>query len=171
RPHTSMCGRLPERATPQIAVRASLPRRPARPSLHTPGAPGGVPRLIDMGVEPFLVASTLQCVLAQRLVRTICKNCRTSFEPTETQLSLLNLSPHDLGDKLFYYGRGCGACNDTGYKGRRGIFELLAVTEAIRQLIIERAPTVVIRQRAIEQGMVTLREDGLRGIFEASTTI
>jgi len=110
-------------------------------------------------------------VLAQRLVRTICKNCRTPFEPPENQLSLLNLSPHDLGDKMFYYGRGCSNCNDSGYKGRKGIFELLVVTEAIMNLINERAPTAVIRQKAVELGMITLREDGLRGIFDGDTTI
>jgi type IV pilus assembly protein PilB len=124
-----------------------------------------------MGVEPFLISSTLMGVLAQRLVRTICKNCRTPFEPTEKQLEMLNLSPHDIGDKVFYYGRGCQTCNDTGYKGRKGIFELLVVTEPIRQLINERAPTVVMRQKAVEMGMVTLREDGLRSIFEGATTI
>jgi type IV pilus assembly protein PilB len=124
-----------------------------------------------MGVEPFLISSSLMAVLAQRLVRTVCKNCRTPFEPTENQLSLLNLSPHDIGDKVFYYGRGCPTCNDTGYKGRKGIFELLPVTDPIRELINERAPTVVIRQKAVEEGMITLREDGLRGIFEGSTTI
>jgi type IV pilus assembly protein PilB len=127
--------------------------------------------LIDMGVEPFLISSSLMAVLAQRLVRTVCKKCRTPFEPTENQLSLLNLSPHDIGDKMFYYGRGCSACNDTGYKGRKGIYELLVVTEAIRNLINERAPTMVVRNKAIELGMVTLREDGLRGIFEGDTTI
>jgi len=110
-------------------------------------------------------------VLAQRLVRTICKNCRTPFEPTEDQLSLLNLSPHDLGDKVFHYGRGCSTCNDTGYKGRKGIFELLVLSEAVRVLINERAPTIVLRQKAIELGMVALRDDGLRGIFEGDTTI
>jgi type IV pilus assembly protein PilB len=110
-------------------------------------------------------------VLAQRLVRTICKQCRTPFEPTESQLALLNLSPHDMGDKVFYYGRGCANCNDTGYKGRRGIFELLIVNDALRGLINERAPTVVIRQKGVELGMVTLREDGLRKIFDGDTTI
>jgi len=110
-------------------------------------------------------------VLGQRLVRTICKECRTSFEPTEAQLALLNLSPHDLGDKVFYYGRGCSTCNDTGYRGRKGIFELLVVNDTIRSLITERAPTVVLRQKAVELGMVTLREDGLRSIFEGDTTI
>src|SRR4029077_15820506 len=127
--------------------------------------------LIDMGVEPFLISSTLVAVLGQRLVRMNFKSCRTPFEPTENQCGMLNLSPHDLGDKVFYYGRGCGTCNDTGYKGRKGIFELLSITEIIRQLIIDRAPTVVIRQKAIELGMVALREDGLRGIFDGSTTI
>src|SRR5439155_1683425 len=97
-----------------------------------------------------------------RLVSTICKKCRTPFEPTETQLALLNLSPHDMGDKVFYYGRGCQNCNDTGYRGRKGIFELLVVSEATRALINERAPAVVLRQKAVELGMVTLREDGLR---------
>ena len=170
-PDVIMVGEMRDLETSQIAIQASLTGHLVLTTLHTNDAPGAVTRLIDMGVEPFLVASTLQCVLAQRLVRKICKSCRTSFEPTETQLSLLNLSPHDLGDKLFYYGRGCGACNDTGYKGRKGIFELLIVAEVIRQLIIERAPTIVVRQKAIELGMVALREDGLRGIFDASTTI
>jgi type IV pilus assembly protein PilB len=86
-------------------------------------------------------------------------------------LSQLNLSPHDIGDKVFYYGRGCSNCNDTGYKGRKGIFELLIVSDAVRVLINEKAPTVVVRQKAVETGMVTLREDGLRGIFDGDTTI
>ncbi len=170
-PDIIMVGEIRDLETSQIAIQASLTGHLVLTTLHTNDAPGAVTRLIDMGVEPFLIASTLQCVLAQRLVRTICKQCRTSFEPTETQLSLLNLSPHDVGDKVFYYGRGCGTCNDTGYKGRRGIFELLMVNDTIRQLIIERAPTVVVRQKAMEIGMVSLREDGLRGIFDGSTTI
>jgi len=124
-----------------------------------------------MGVEPFLISSTMVAVIGQRLVRTICKNCRTPFEPTEAQLALLNLSAHDLGDKSFYYGRGCSACNDTGYRGRKGIFELLIINDAIRLLINERAPTVVMRQKAVEQGMIPLREDGLRSIFDGDTTI
>ena len=151
---------------------SGLPDRPLGLStLHTNDAPGAVTRLIDMGVEPFLISSTLVAVIGQRLVRTICKNCRTPFEPTESQLALLNLSPHDLGDKTFYYGRGCSTCNDTGYKGRKGIFELLIISDAIRALINERAPTVVMRQKAVELGMVTLREDGLRSIFDGDTTI
>jgi type IV pilus assembly protein PilB len=118
-----------------------------------------------------LISSTLMGVLAQRLVRTICKKCRTPFEPTESQLSMLNLSPHDIGEKVFYYGRGCSSCNDSGYRGRKGIFELLVINETLRGLINDRAPTVVLRQKAIELGMITLREDGLRGIFDGESTI
>jgi type IV pilus assembly protein PilB len=124
-----------------------------------------------MGVEPFLISSTLLAVLAQRLVRRVCTRCKTSFEPNENQLASVGLSALDLGDKNFFYGRGCPACNDTGYKGRKGIFELLVVTDAIRTLINERAPTVVVRQKAIELGMVTLREDGMRSVYNAETTV
>jgi type IV pilus assembly protein PilB len=170
-PDIIMLGEMRDLETSQIAIQASLTGHLVLSTLHTNDAPGAVTRLIDMGVEPFLISSTLMAVLAQRLVRTTCKKCRTPFEPTETQLSMLNLSPHDVGDKVFYYGRGCSTCNDTGYRGRRGIFELLVASEPIRLLINERAPTVVIRQKAVELGMVTLREDGLRGIFDGDTTI
>jgi type IV pilus assembly protein PilB len=170
-PDIIMVGEMRDLETAQIAVQASLTGHLVMSTLHTNDAPGAVTRLIDMGMEPFLISSTLMAVLAQRLVRTICKNCQTPFEPTEDQLVLLNLSPLDLGDKVFHYGRGCSACNDTGYKGRKGIFELMIISEAIRTLINERAPTVVLRQKAVELGMVTLRDDGLRSIFEGVTTI
>ena len=170
-PDIIMVGEVRDLETAQIAIQASLTGHLVLSTLHTNDAPGAVTRLVDMGTEPFLISSTLMGVLGQRLVRTICKNCRTPFEPTENQLALLNLSPHDLGDKVFYYGRGCSTCNDTGYKGRKGIYELLSVSDAIRAMINERAPTVVLRQKAVELGMVTLREDGLRSIFEGDTTI
>jgi len=170
-PDIIMVGEMRDLETAQISIQASLTGHLVLSTLHTNDATGAVTRLIDMGVEPFLISSTLMAVLAQRLVRTICKNCRTPFEPTEEQLSLLNLSAHDLGDKVFHYGRGCSTCNDTGYKGRKGIFELLIISEAVRLLINERAPTIVLRQKAIEMGMVPLREDGLRSIFEGDTTI
>jgi type IV pilus assembly protein PilB len=170
-PDIIMVGEMRDLETAQISIQASLTGHLVLSTLHTNDAPGAVTRLVDMGIEPFLISSTLMAVLAQRLVRTSCKNCRTPFEPTEDQLSLLNLSPHDLGDKVFHYGRGCSVCNDTGYKGRKGIYELLVVTDPIRTLINERAPTVVVRQKAVELGMVTLREDGLRSIFDGDTTI
>jgi type IV pilus assembly protein PilB len=170
-PDIIMVGEMRDLETAQIAIQASLTGHLVLSTLHTNDAPGAVTRLIDMGTEPFLISSTLMGVLAQRLVRRVCKECKTPFEPTENQLSLLNLSPHDLGDKVFYYGRGCAACNDTGYKGRKGIYELLICNDTIRTMITERAPTVVVRQKAVELGMVTLREDGLRSIFEGDTTI
>jgi type IV pilus assembly protein PilB len=170
-PDIIMLGEMRDLETSQIAIQASLTGHLVLSTLHTNDAPGAVTRLVDMGVEPFLISSSLMAVLAQRLVRTVCKKCRTPFEPTESQLSMLNLSPHDIGDKVFYYGRGCQNCNDTGYKGRKGIFELLVMTDALRHLVNERAPTVVVRQKAVELGMVTLREDGLRGIFDGETTI
>jgi type IV pilus assembly protein PilB len=170
-PDIIMVGEMRDLETAQISIQASLTGHLVLSTLHTSDAPGAVTRLIDMGVEPFLISSTMVAVIGQRLVRTICKNCRTPFEPTEAQLALLNLSAHDLGDKSFYYGRGCSACNDTGYRGRKGIFELLIINDAIRLLINERAPTVVMRQKAVEQGMIPLREDGLRSIFDGDTTI
>jgi type IV pilus assembly protein PilB len=170
-PDIIMVGEMRDLETAQISIQASLTGHLVLSTLHTNDSPGAITRLIDMGVEPFLISSTLMAVLGQRLVRTVCKNCRTPFEPTEAQLGMLNLSPHDLGEKLFYYGRGCSNCNDTGYRGRKGIFELLIINDNIRSLINERAPTVVLRQKAVELGMVTLREDGLRSIFEGDTTI
>src|ERR1043166_5506292 len=170
-PDIIMVGEMRDLETAQISIQDSLTGHLVLTTLHTNDAPGAVTRMIDMGVEPFLISSTLMAVLAQRLVRTICRKCRTPFEPTESQLAMLNLSPHDIGDKVFYYGRGCSVCNDTGYRGRKGIFELMQITEPLRALINERAPTVVLRQKAVELGMVTLREDGLRSIFDGDTTI
>lgn len=170
-PDIIMLGEMRDLETAQIAIQASLTGHLVLSTLHTNDASGAVTRLVDMGVEPFLISSTLLAVLAQRLVRKVCKNCRTPFEPTESQLSHLNLSPHDIGDRSFYYGRGCPTCHDTGYKGRKGIYELLVVTDPIRTLINERAPTVVLRQKAIEMGMVTLRDDGLRNIFDGESTV
>lgn len=170
-PDIIMVGEMRDLETAQISIQASLTGHLVLSTLHTNDAPGAVTRLVDMGVEPFLISSTLMAVLGQRLVRRICRDCKTPFEPTESQLALLNLSPHDLGDKTFYYGRGCSTCHESGYRGRKGIFELLVMNDQVRELINERAPTVVLRQKAIELGMVSLREDGLRSIFEGDTTV
>src|SRR5450432_4181679 len=170
-PDRIMVGETRDLETAQIAIQASLTGHLVFTTLHTNDAPGAVARLIDMGVEPFLIASSLEGVLGQRLVRKICTNCRTPYEPSEVILRQIGLSVHDIGDKNFYYGTGCAQCNHTGYKGRKGIYELLDITEPIRELIAQRAPSVVIRQKAIELGMSTLRADGLRTIFEGETTI
>lgn len=170
-PDIIMVGEMRDLETAQIAVQASLTGHFVLSTLHTNDAPGAVTRFVDMGVEPFLISSTLMGVLAQRLVRTICPKCCSPFEPTENQLSQLNLSTFDVGDKTFYYGRGCEHCNDTGYKGRSGIYELLGINDAVRNMINERVPAVVMRQRAIEMGMATIRDDGLRLIFAGKTTV
>jgi type IV pilus assembly protein PilB len=170
-PDVIMVGEMRDLETSQIAIQASLTGHLVISTLHTNDAPGAVTRLVDMGVEPFLISSTLMGVLAQRLVRTICKDCKTGFEPTEQQIELLSLKPEDVAGKELFYGSGCGECNDTGYKGRKGIYELLRISESVRSLINERAPTVVIRQKAVEEGMITLREDGLRSIFNGDSSI
>ena len=170
-PDRIMVGETRDVETATIAIQASLTGHLVLTSLHTNDAPGAITRLIDMGVEPYLISSSLEGILAQRLIRKICPECRTPYEPNEAALNTVNLSPHDIGDRVFYYGRGCPACNGTGYKGRKGIYELLDITDPIRELINTRAPSVVIRQKAIELGMQTLREDGLRCIFDGETTI
>jgi len=170
-PDRIMVGETRDLETAQIAIQASLTGHLVFTTLHTNDAPGAIARLIDMGVEPFLIASSLEGVLGQRLVRKICTGCRTPYEPNEDVLRQIGLSVHDIGDKNFYYGTGCDQCNRTGYKGRKGIYELLDISEPIRELISSRAPSVVIRQKAIELGMTTLRSDGLRSIFEGETTI
>ena len=170
-PDKILVGEMRDLETAQIAIQASLTGHLVLSTLHTNDAAGAITRLVDMGTEPFLVAASLEGILAQRLLRTICADCNSPYEPSEAILSQLGVSPHELGDKSFFTGRGCKTCGETGYKGRAGLYELLNITDPIRELIIERAPSVVIKQKAIELGMVTLREDGLRSIYEGRTTI
>src|SRR5882757_4733104 len=170
-PDRIMVGETRDLETAQIAIQASLTGHLVFTTLHTNDAPGAITRLIDMGVEPFLISSTLEAVLAQRLLRSICRQCRTSYQPTETLLAQLGLSRRDIGSQSFYYGKGCEACNQTGYKGRKGIYELMRMTDPLRELINERAPTVTLKQKAIELGMITLRHDGLRSVFDGDTTV
>ncbi|MEM6886084.1 MAG: GspE/PulE family protein, partial [Verrucomicrobiota bacterium] len=170
-PNKILVGETRDLQTAQIAIQASLTGHLVLSSLHTNDSPGAVTRLVDMGIEPFRISATLEGVLGQRLIRKVCPDCRTPYEPTESVLAQVGLSIHDIGDKAFYYGEGCETCNQTGYKGRKGIYELLNITEPLRQLINEKAPTVVLRQKAVELGMTGLREDGLRCIFDGDTTI
>ena len=170
-PDIIMVGEMRDLETAQISIQAALTGHLVLSTLHTNDASGAVTRLLDMGVEPFLISSSLLCVLAQRLIRTICKKCKSPFEPTDNQLQMLNLDPAELGGKEFFYGAGCSSCHDTGYHGRRGIFELLTITDPVRELIDQSAATMVIRQKAVEGGMKTIREDGLRGIYDGDTTV
>jgi len=170
-PDRIMVGETRDLETAQISIQASLTGHLVFTTLHTNDAPGAITRLIDMGVEPFLISSTLEAVLGQRLLRSICPLCRTTYQPDETLLTQLGLSRRDIGARHFHYGKGCDACNQTGYKGRKGIYELLKITDPLRELINERAPTVTLKEKAIELGMITLRQDGLRSIFAGDTTI
>jgi type IV pilus assembly protein PilB len=170
-PDRILVGETRDTETAQIAIQASLTGHLVFTTLHTNDSTGAVTRLMDMGIEPFLISASLEAVLAQRLIRKICVNCKTPYEPSEKVLASLGLSVHDIGDKNFYYGKGCEACNQTGYKGRKGIYELLKISDPIREMINDRAPGVLVRQKAIELGMSTLREDGLRSIYDGLTTI
>jgi type IV pilus assembly protein PilB len=170
-PDRIMIGEMRDKETATIAIQAALTGHLVLSTLHTNDAPGAVTRLIDMGCEPFLVAASLEGVLGQRLVRTICVECKSPYEPNEAILSQLGISPHELGDKQFFTGAGCEVCGQSGYRGRAGLYELLNITEPVRELITNRAPSVVIKQKAIELGMNTLREDGLRNIYLGKTTI
>jgi len=170
-PDRIMVGEIRDLETAQIAIQASLTGHLVLSTLHTNDAPGAVTRLIDMGVEPFLISSTLEAILAQRLVRTICRECRTPYDPDDDVLKSAAIGRDQLGGRPFFYGRGCQTCNDTGYRGRTGIFELLEVSDPIRDLINERAPTGVLRDKATQLGMRCLRDDGMRHVLEGSTTV
>ena len=170
-PDKILVGEMRDLETAQIAIQASLTGHLVLSTLHTNDAPGAVTRLVDMGCEPFLVAATLEGVLGQRLLRRICPDCKVAYNPTAAVLAQLGLTEADTGGREFFTGQGCDACNDTGYRGRQGLFELLDMTDPIRELVSQRAATVVLKQKAQELGMKTLREDGLRNIFGGITTI
>ncbi len=170
-PDIILVGEIRDIDTAQIAIQASLTGHLVFSTLHTNDAAGAITRLIDMGVEPFLISSTIEAILGQRLVRTICAHCKTAYRPEADILEQLNLQPDEVGDRSFYYGAGCKQCNDTGYHGRRGIFENLRITDPVRDMINERKPTLQIRDKAIEMGMRTLREDGIRCILDGYTTV
>ncbi|MFU8847327.1 MAG: GspE/PulE family protein [Opitutales bacterium] len=170
-PDKIMIGEIRDLETAQIAVQASLTGHVVLSTLHTNDAPGAVTRLIDMGLEPFLISASLEAILAQRLVRRICKGCRTAYEPGQDLIDMLDVDPLEIADKDFYYGDGCAECSNTGYSGRIGLFEMIVVSDAIRELINKRAPTLTIKQKALEQGMRSLRDDGLRAIFDGNSTI
>ena len=170
-PDKIMVGEIRDLETAQIAVQASLTGHVVLATLHTNDSPGAVTRLMDMGLEPYLIAASLEGVLGQRLVRKICATCRTAYEPDQALIERLGVDPIEIADKQFYFGKGCADCGGSGYRGRQGLFELLLVNDALRDLITNRAPTMVLKQKAIELGMRTLRDDGLRAIFDGATTV
>ena len=170
-PDIIMVGEMRDFDTAQISVQASLTGHLVLTTLHTNDSAGAATRLIDMGVEPFLVSSTLRSVLAQRLIRKVCTQCKESFEPTDHQLEMVGIRADQLGSGSLSYGKGCRACHRLGYSGRMGIYEVFKVSEAVADLINDRAPTLALRDKAIEEGMHTLRACGIDNILKGITTI
>jgi type IV pilus assembly protein PilB len=170
-PDVLLVGEIRDLDTAGVAIQAALTGHLVMSTLHTNDAAGAVTRLVDMGVEPFLLSATLEAVLAQRLVRRICPACRESVELSESFLAGLAPGFVAAAGRMGYRGRGCAACKGPGYKGRAGIFEWLRITEAVRELIMARAPAAVIQRTAAEQGMETLRDAGLHAITGGLTTV
>lgn len=170
-PDTILIGEIRDFETAEIAVQSALTGHLVFSTLHTNDAPSAVTRLRDMGIQPFLLTATLEAILAQRLVRKICVECRTQFEPSDELLMELQLPVAQARKYKFYYGRGCQRCNNTGYKGRCGVYELLDVTDDIRDMVVSNAAIDDMRHLARSQGMTTLREAGLKLIFDGATTI
>ncbi len=170
-PDKILVGEIRDLETAQIAIQASLTGHIVLTTLHTNDAPTAITRIIDMGVEPFLLVATLECVIAQRLVRTICPRCKTEYTPSDEELMELALSRNDVAGKRFMYGKGCNFCNNTGYKGRTGIYEIMSMDDELRDLVMQNTSTDIIRQAAIRAGMRTLRESGIMAIYDGLTTI
>jgi type IV pilus assembly protein PilB len=170
-PDVILVGEIRDLETAEIAAQASLTGHIVFTTLHTNDAPSAIARLLDLGLEPFLITATLEGLVAQRLVRKICRNCKEPYEPTEEQLLELNLTPEVVRGKTFYYGRGCDRCNNTGYRGRMGIFEIMTFNDEMRELVMNHASTNVLRNAGRKGGMRMLREKGLNAIYNGLTTI
>ncbi|MBO4619896.1 MAG: type II secretion system ATPase GspE [Victivallales bacterium] len=169
-PDRIMVGEIRDKETADIAVQASLTGHLVLSTLHTNDAAGTVTRLIDMGIEPFLISSTLIGVLAQRLIRRVCPVCKEAYTPDDAELEAFGITRDKIGNQQFWRGTGCDNCNGSGYRGRVGIFELLSVTSEIQQLINRRCPTQEIKEMAMKQGMETLRMDGFKQVVQGVTT-
>jgi general secretion pathway protein E/type IV pilus assembly protein PilB len=170
-PNIIMIGEIRDKETAEIAVNASLTGHLVFSTLHTNDAPSAVTRLIDIGVKPFLVASSTRGIMAQRLVRKICEKCRQPVKATEQELRLLGPLARQVAEANLFEGRGCSECNNTGFKGRIGIFEVFVINDEVRHMIYERVSSTSLRQKARELGMRTLREDGLRKVMAGMTTL
>jgi type IV pilus assembly protein PilB len=170
-PDIILVGEIRDLETAQIAVHASLTGHLVFSTLHTNDAPSSVARLLDLGLEPFLVTATLEAIVAQRLVRRICDHCKESYEPTEEQLMELSLTPDDVEGRVFYRGKGCSHCNHQGYRGRLALYEIMPIDDELKELIMQHSSTNVIRNEARKRGMRTLRQTGLLAIYDGATTI
>ena len=169
-PNVIMLGEIRDIETASIAINASLTGHLVFSTLHTNDAPGAVTRLIDIGVKPFLVASSTRAIMAQRLVRKICKKCIAPYTPTETELRAIGLDPNNVQNATFMKGKGCSDCSKTGNRGRFGIFEIFVLNDEARKLIYDKVPSSMLRAQAREMGMRSLREDGTRKVVAGLTT-
>ncbi|MEM7808617.1 MAG: ATPase, T2SS/T4P/T4SS family [Planctomycetota bacterium] len=169
-PDKILVGEIRDLETAEIAVQASLTGHLVFSTLHTNDAPSTITRLKDMGVPTFLITATVEAILAQRLVRRVCKQCREQYEPSREVLADLELTPEDIRGKKFYRGAGCEVCNNTGYKGRVGLFELMEMNNELREMIMANCQTEELREAARKHGMVALRDAGMNAMYEGTTT-
>ncbi len=170
-PDIILVGETRDLETAQIAVQASLTGHLVFTTLHTNDAPSSIARLLDLGLEPFLLTATIEGIAAQRLVRTICSRCKEPYDPSEEELMQLQLLPEDLDGRQLYRGRGCDYCNHSGYKGRIGLFEIMVFDDEIREMIMQNASTQALRSEAKKRGLRTLRHSGLMALYDGITTI
>ena len=170
-PDIMLIGEIRDLETAEVAIQAALTGHLVFSTLHTNDAAGAVMRFVDMNVAPYMVASTLEAVLGQRLLRTCCKECKTSYEPDDETLDRINLTRDQIGGRPFYFGKGCKTCNGTGYKGRKAVVEYLRMSNPLRELVNNRAPTLILREKARELGMRTMREHGIQAILDGYTTV
>lgn len=170
-PDIIMVGEIRDLETAEIAIHASLTGHLVFSTLHTNDAPGAITRMLEMGIEPYLISSSVIAIIAQRLVRLICPRCKESYLPEEESLREIGLNSEQLAEGKLYRGRGCSHCLNTGYRGRTGIYELLTMNEKIRELVLSRTEANTIRKRAVEDGMITLRQDGAHKVLKGLTTI
>ena len=170
-PDVILVGEIRDVETAEIAIQSALTGHLVFSTLHTNDAASAVTRLVDMGIEPFLAASVVRAIVAQRLIRVICPECKEGYVPEAEALREEGLAMSQLEGKTLYRGKGCPACSETGYRGRTGIYEILLVSEGIRQLIMKKADSTTIGRKAVEEGMRTLREDGARKVIAGITTL
>ena len=170
-PDIVLVGEMRDLETAQISVQAALTGHLVFSTLHTNDAPSSIARLLDLGLEPFLVTATLEAIVAQRLVRTICISCKTEIKPTEEMLMELNLVEEQVAGRVFYHGTGCEQCRNTGYRGRMALYEIMVMDDELREMVIKRQSSAQLREAARKRGMRSLRESGLLAIYDGMTTI
>src|SRR5581483_5877084 len=170
-PNIIMVGEIRDMETGSIAIKAALTGHLVLSTLHTNDAPSTVTRMIDMGIEPFNVASAVNLIVAQRLVRRICSNCKAEHKYNDEEIHALGFTPVEAAKLQFFKGQGCDTCSDTGYKGRQGLYEVMSMTSAVRRLVLKGGSTEELREAAVKEGMLTLRMDGMLKVKRGITTL